>query len=389
MDEAREPAQSGWRAGGAKRGGVGLALVAERVERGGHDERRRKPGQVRGEQRRRAGIVCLRALGPEVVVLEPVHLGVREQEAVGEQIAGAAPGGEVGHRVDQQLEHGRRAAVARRQLRHHRGEVTAGAVAADADAAWIGAQPLSVRVGPAERGSGVVDRRGKRVLGRKAVVDREHVRAGVAAEDPAHAVVRIEVAVEEAAPVVVHEQRVRSAGLGRCVVPCAERGRGVDLEVLDGADGERFAAEHRGQPAPRLARVGQRHRLERRLLAALEDREHELSLGGERLAVDHDRRLAGQANLDPAGARRAPARPTAGRARSAWIGRRGWARGDPTRRVPAWSQLTAERENTRIEIAVSAAANSATTARLSHASVVTLPMPQISCSPLPDGSTSA
>ena len=36
------------------------------------------------------------------------------------------------------------------------------------------------------------------------------------------------------------------------------------------------------------------------------------------------------------------------------------------------AQFTAERENTRIEIAVSATANRATTARLSHASAVTL-----------------
>ena len=43
------------------------------------------------------------------------------------------------------------------------------------------------------------------------------------------------------------------------------------------------------------------------------------------------------------------------------------------------ASLTAERENMRIEIAVMALANSATTARLSHASTVVLPMPQTSC----------
>ena len=96
---------------------------------------------------------------------------------------------------------------------------------------------------------------------------------------------------------VEDEQRMRSAGLGGRVVTRAERGRGIDLEVLDGADGERVAAEHGGQPAPCLARVGRRHRLERRLLAAREDRQHELGLGRERVAVDNDRRLAGQADL--------------------------------------------------------------------------------------------
>ena len=49
------------------------------------------------------------------------------------------------------------------------------------------------------------------------------------------------------------------------------------------------------------------------------------------------------------------------------------------------AQLTADRENTRIEMNVSAAANSATTPRLSHASVVTLLIPQMSCRPRPEG----
>src|SRR5207248_2632356 len=53
---------------------------------------------------------------------------------------------------------------------------------------------------------------------------------------------------------------------------------------------------------------------------------------------------------------------------------------------PLSTQLTADRENARIEIAVSAAAYTATTARLSQASTVTLCMPQMSCRPLPLGS---
>jgi hypothetical protein len=55
-------------------------------------------------------------------------------------------------------------------------------------------------------------------------------------------------------------------------------------------------------------------------------------------------------------------------------------------RAASSAQRTAERVNTRIEIAVSATAHTATTARLSHASRVTLCMPQMSCSPLPLGS---
>src|SRR6202042_1849695 len=103
---------------------------------------------------------------------------------------------------------------------------------------------------------------------RQAIVDREHVRAGVAAEEPAHAVVRVQVPVEEAAAVVEDEQRMWAAGLGGAVVPRPEPGCAVDLEVLYRTDGERLPSEHGGEPAPRLARVGRRHGLERRLLSA-------------------------------------------------------------------------------------------------------------------------
>ncbi len=49
-------------------------------------------------------------------------------------------------------------------------------------------------------------------------------------------------------------------------------------------------------------------------------------------------------------------------------------------------QLTGELEKARIEIATSAAANTATTAKLSHASAVTLPAPQMSCNPFLEAS---
>ena len=215
------------------------------------------------------------------------------------------------------------------------------------------------------------------------------MRAGVAAEDPAHAVVCVQVAVQEAAAVVVDEQRMRAARLGGCVVPRPEPGRAVDLEVLYARTASGFPPNTAVQPAPRLARVGRRHGLEWRLLAAGEYREHELHLGREGIALDYDRRFAGQADLQ-AGRERVERLRRALLHAGAHPGRHGGGHAAMlSAACPPAPQLTAERENTRIEIAVSAAANTATTARLSHASVVTLLMPQMSWSPLPDGSTNA
>ena len=100
-----------------------------------------------------------------------------------------------------------------------------------------------------------------------------------------------------------------------------------------------------------------------------EHREKQLDLGREGVAVDLHRRLAREPDLQ-AGRQRAEyaALPTlrqlrrhGGAGHAAMLPPR--ARRRLSRNSPP-SQLTAERENIRIEIAVSAAANSATTARL-------------------------
>ena len=118
--------------------------------------------------------------------------------------------------------------------------------------------------------------------------------------------------------------------------------------------------------------------------------ERELNLWRQGVAVGLHGRLAGQADLERGRDRveclRRQLLDT--HAQVAWNGGARHAAILSTA-CPRRSQLTAERENNRIEIAVSARANRATTARLSQASAVTLLMPQMSCSPLPEGSTSA
>ena len=245
----------------------------------------------------------------------------------------------------------------------------------------------------------ILDRGGKPMLGRQPVVDRQYVCAGVAAENSARAVVRVEVAVEEPAAVVEDEQRVGAAGLGRDVVAGAERHR------RDRPRRSRDRAPMRPAPAcpayaavRRLARlpgVGRRQRLERRLAPA---RRAPREAAGPR-ARGSRRRSAPAACPTAAPAREGGSAPStcAPHCCAQLAGgtlARGTRRCYPPRAraasaAPPPSQLTAERANVRIEIAVSAAANSATTARLSHASAVTLLIPQMSCSPLPLGSTNA
>ncbi len=148
-----------------------------------------------------------------------------------------------------------------RQQRHHGGDVAARAVAAHGDAVRVRAQLLRVLERPAQRRLAVLDRRRERVLGRQPVVDRQHVRAPVAAQQPAGGVVGVEVADHEAAAVVVDDQRVRAAGLRRHVVAGLDRAFGaVHLEVAH--------LLHRDLAARRTPRPGAARRRAPRAAAA-------------------------------------------------------------------------------------------------------------------------
>ena len=69
----------------ASRGaGVLLALVAQRVEARGDTCAGAQPGEVGGEDRRRARVGAVVG-GGEVVVAKPVHLLAGEEEALGEE----------------------------------------------------------------------------------------------------------------------------------------------------------------------------------------------------------------------------------------------------------------------------------------------------------------
>ena len=82
---SRETAQIDRRRRRPQRLGVGLALVAQRVEAGRDDERGRQPGEVSARSGRRAGRRGRRLARGSA--LEPVHVAFGQEEAVGEELA--------------------------------------------------------------------------------------------------------------------------------------------------------------------------------------------------------------------------------------------------------------------------------------------------------------
>src|SRR6266478_2507268 len=81
---------------------VGRALVAQRVEPRGDDERRRKTRERRSAQRRDAPVLRL-ACRLQVVVREPAHAIAREHVAFGEIAIRLRFGADVRHGVDEHL----------------------------------------------------------------------------------------------------------------------------------------------------------------------------------------------------------------------------------------------------------------------------------------------
>src|SRR5690606_23048812 len=91
-----------------------------------------------------------------VLVDEPVHVFVGQEEAVGEQLARTPAGGAVRRRVQQQLEGRCRTAAPGGDQRRDGREVAARAVSADGDAVGICAQVGGFGVREVERGERVL-----------------------------------------------------------------------------------------------------------------------------------------------------------------------------------------------------------------------------------------
>ena len=150
------------------------------------------------------GGVGVGALGGvfEVEVPEPDH-GVAGEAAAGAAfgVGWVADGVVVGDGVDEQLGGDRRAAFVADADCGDGGEVGPGAVAGEAEAGGVGAEGWGVGGDPDRCGEGVVGGGGKFVFGGEGVVDGDDDGSGAAADLPAHGVVRVDAADDEAAAV--------------------------------------------------------------------------------------------------------------------------------------------------------------------------------------------
>ncbi len=230
-------------------------LLAQRVDAGHDQVRRRQPAEIGGAPGRRVG-----ARGP-VALPEPERLRAGEQRAVAGVRVRRRRRDE--HRVEQHLRGERQAARVARVQRDGGREVAARAVARHDDPAVAEAGGRE----PRRRRHAVLERRGERMLRRAAVVDRDDRRPRRACQPAAERVVRVEVA-EDPAPAV--EERHRGTGGAAVDADRQRAGRPWDRPVVrvDAGDGlaerrqEReevaTAVRDRERCAPGVDRKGQR-----------------------------------------------------------------------------------------------------------------------------------
>ena len=152
----------------------------------------------------------------------------------------------------------------------------------------------------ADGGNRVLDRGRERMLGREAVVHRQHAHTGVLREEAARLVVRVEVSDDPSATVQVNEQRRRGGKARAGVETRGHRPTGAgNVEFVDLADGNRGAGIERRLPPDLGPRLGHRKVLEGGPARQLQQPERELDLGLHLLSVDADRSRSGDELLRP------------------------------------------------------------------------------------------
>jgi hypothetical protein len=270
-------------AGAGERIGIGEPLVAQRIEPGGQQQGRRQVRQVGVQQRRSAPVEVECRIG-DVVVVEVADRVACQQIALAKRRVRWGGAALVGRRVDQQLK--RDLPVARVACRdgHHRGEVAAGAVAADREPRRIDAERGRMALDPSSGGDAVVDGGWKAMLRPHPVVDRHHRAARAVGELAAQGVVGVEVADDPAPAVKVDERRQRRSARARGPV----RAQGDRPGRPFGAqfDGARHLGRRRlREEAPlavRRPRFGRCERVQRRHADTLDQLEQ-----GFRFRVEH------------------------------------------------------------------------------------------------------
>ena len=254
--------------GCSERLGVSDPVVADRVEVGGLDERRRQVLEV-AEQ---GGDERVAALGDvrHVVVGEAVHRPLRQDRRVGVLDEGGGGHRHVRGRVDEALVPNGVQTVVPEALGDDGGEVAAGAVTAYRQAGGVGSDLVTVPDDPTRCVDAVVRGHWGGVVRRHPVVDRQDERVELVAEHGAQGVVVHDVAEHPATAVEVHDHRkrtpatlaVRPVRADRDLVPVAGRGGRVPDAHVRADVSEQAGQQSRARVdgRARLADVVLRHR---------------------------------------------------------------------------------------------------------------------------------
>jgi hypothetical protein len=233
-----------------------VALVAQRIEARGDDQRGRLAAQV--AQDRRHARILLVGLPPQVLLRVPDHPVAGNDVAVLHLAVGRRAEREVGGGVDEHLTGGHGQARPRRELGHHRREIAAGGVAAHCHARRVHTQLAAVLADPSIGGETVLHRGGELGLRRQAIVDGHHDDPGAVGDARAEAVMRLEIALHPAAAVEVHQGGARAAAGHRVVDAGGDGARGArDLHVLDAREGGGRLVHQADHGAQLLAQLGQ------------------------------------------------------------------------------------------------------------------------------------
>ena len=150
---------------------------------------------------------------------EPLHDFGGQRIDLATALHRAAIGFHIRYRIDQKLDLGRGPARRFHLLRDDGGEITARAVAADADIARFHAERACILLGPFIGSHGIIDGGGEFMLRRQAVIDGEDGAIGDFGKDRTEGVAGIEIADHAAAHVKIDEARQRPRRLFRAIEP--------------------------------------------------------------------------------------------------------------------------------------------------------------------------
>ncbi len=209
MDHAGLAARHHVDPGGTEPVGERFALVAQRIEFAGDDDRRWESRQVLDVEGADGGVGPPGSVGHPLQV-EPLDVGWLETVAVGVADHRTAGGGEVGVGEGKGDEIGGDGVVPGAECGQF-GQGAPGAVAGEGDHLGAEAEFVGSAGDPCEGGDGVVDRGGCRVLGRQPVVDRQDPNTCPGCEPPAGPVVGLQAADGPAASVQVDDEGVEGA----------------------------------------------------------------------------------------------------------------------------------------------------------------------------------